>query len=88
MKILQAQIQLLAALTELTALRRSIRLRGMGMEEWRHKSTRAGTTAATEWIETTLRLDREFASRLAKLRNTVNKALHLLPPPGASAAKP
>ena len=90
-KSLLAQIHLLAAMKELSALRRTVRLRTVGLDEWRQKSRKAGSPVALEWLETMERLDGDFARRLGKLRTTVSQANQLLTsdkPAGARHGKP
>ena len=87
-KSLLAQLHLLAAIKELTELRRTLRLRDLGMDEWREKFRKAGFPVATGWVETVQRLDRELASRLAKLRTTLKKANQLLTTPTDTRPEP
>ena len=78
-KTILAQIHLLAALEELTGLRKTLRLQAVALDESRQK-TSLPPAVVTELLATVQRRDRKFASRLAKLRTHLNKASrHLIP---------
>ncbi len=79
MKTLLAQIHLIAALEELTDLRKMMRLQAVALDELRQKPS-LPPDVVTELLATIQRRDRKFASRLAKLRTSISKASRLLTP--------
>ena len=86
MRSLLAQLHLTCVLEELTDLRKTLRLQAAALDEYQHKSN-LPPEVVTELIATVQRRDRQFATRLAKLRTTVSKANRLLTPPDDQPAK-